>query len=233
MSLDGWYVTWEIIAAIGTVAVFVGVFLEYGLGIFSVLKFWGLHPAHIEVETRTERFGSMLVVLGLAVELIGGVGVVVTSFRIETQHQREIAEIRHRIDDRDLSPDQLKTLVTKMAQFNGAGLRMDIEADDWETNHIALQIADSCTKAGWTVGPGYRTIVGPRLTRGISLSSRADSWSAADALASELRNDRIEITGPGPPPNPLPPPGSFRNWKISNPSGAGLILPIYMRVGKK
>lgn len=106
MSLDGWYVTWEIIAAIGTIAVFVGVFLEYGLGVFGVLRFWGLHPAHIEVETSIKRFGSMLVVLGLAVELVGGVGVIVTSLRLDTLHRHEIAKLNR--DTEQLRADTLE-----------------------------------------------------------------------------------------------------------------------------
>ena len=87
MSSQGWFNCWEIVAATGTVTVIIGLFIEYGFGVFAFLKFWGkreIPEYHVKVETPREQKGSALVVFGIAIELIGAIGIFVQSLRIES-----------------------------------------------------------------------------------------------------------------------------------------------------
>src|ERR1700733_9036297 len=100
MSRQGWLYFWEIVAATGTVAVIIGLLIEYGLETFTFLKFWerstGIGTYSVKVESPRERKGALLVVLGIVIELLGGVGTIVQSFRVETENQRDIAILNQR-----------------------------------------------------------------------------------------------------------------------------------------
>src|SRR5579862_8247805 len=97
MSAQNWFFGFEILSGIATAVVIVGLFKEYGLDVLKAFKFWGTREthAHIEIETASKRQGSALVVLGIVVELIGTVGIVATSLRIETQHRKEVAGLNN------------------------------------------------------------------------------------------------------------------------------------------
>lgn len=120
MSSEGWFTFWEVLAAIGTTIVIVGLFLEYGPDTFTFLKFWGereISGFRVKVETPTERKGDVLVVLGIAIELIGGVGIIVQSYRLELQHRKEVATLEAQLSWRELTPQQEKLIVAATAPF--------------------------------------------------------------------------------------------------------------------
>jgi hypothetical protein len=99
VSAQGWFTVWEVVASVGTVTVICGLFVEYGPDVLTPLKFWGEreYPKYeIKVESPGERKGGAFVVIGIVVELIGGLGIIVQSDRIETQHRREIAHLNAR-----------------------------------------------------------------------------------------------------------------------------------------
>jgi hypothetical protein len=96
MSAQNWFFISEIVSGLGTVLVIVGLFKEYGSDVLLAFKFWGdkkPHRAHVEIETKSKRQGGALVVLGIAIELVGTIGIFATSLRIETEHRSEIADL--------------------------------------------------------------------------------------------------------------------------------------------
>jgi hypothetical protein len=97
MSLESKLTVFEWLTFIGTALVLLGLVKEYGLsGLLEVLSIWKRkdRDSRIKVETWSERVGAVFVVLGIGVELIGGVGVFKTSLRIESHHRREIENLR-------------------------------------------------------------------------------------------------------------------------------------------
>jgi|SRR5580658_4154301 hypothetical protein len=212
MSLEDWNFAWEIVAAIGTIAVLFGAFLEYGLEVFAVLR-QEIHPATIEVETRTKQFGSFLVVVGLAVEFVAGAGVIVTSLRLDTEHRLEIAQIRletakieKEFAPRRLAPDQLAKIANAVRPFAGEHINIDTyrDVEPWfiaDRIHIALTGMQGFSGAGW-VG---NVIAVTELDRAISgilieLTPKADSRArdAAEQLAVALRAENLVVIGPKP-----------------------------------
>lgn len=118
MSLQSWFDSFEILSAIGAALVIRGLILEYGKGLFGVLKWWERsHLAEIEVETLRKRRGAVLVVIGIVVEFIGTAGVAVTSDRIETHHQQEVSDLNNQlaveIAERN---EKVAALITKVAE---------------------------------------------------------------------------------------------------------------------
>jgi hypothetical protein len=149
--VDTWNFIWEIVAAVGTIAVLVGAFLEYGPEVFDVAK-RKIHSATIEVETQTKQFGSFLVVVGLAVELVGGVGVIVTAGMIETAHRREIANMQAEFSWRSLSADEQRSIAKSISGFDGRRVRIRSTPGDPEGYALGDDIIAALVKAKPAIG---------------------------------------------------------------------------------
>jgi hypothetical protein len=105
--------TWLTIG--GTVIVLVGLYFEYGSG---TLWNWS-KTFEVKVETPSERFGGFLVVVGIALELGGTIGVYVFSNKLETAHRREIAQLEKSVAWRQLTGEQEHKIAASLKMFNG------------------------------------------------------------------------------------------------------------------
>jgi len=167
MSLSAWFISFEIIGAIGTALVIVGLFKEYGWNVFDFLKIWRpreLQFAHVEVETASKQRGSALVVLGISIELIGAVGIFGTSLQIDIEHRREVAQLEQEAANtrlralrlekaiawRVLLVSQAKKLAAGVSAFNGQKVNVFTYMGDLEAWLYADQI-------GATLGLGHDT----------------------------------------------------------------------------
>jgi hypothetical protein len=117
MSVEAWFDAFEVLTASGTILVIVGLFKEYGVeDLLGVLTFWRktFHPARVRVETWSERVGGLFVVLGIAIELVGGIGIFATSLRIETQHRRDIAALQSETAEAERKTEELRAVNLKL-----------------------------------------------------------------------------------------------------------------------
>jgi hypothetical protein len=154
MSAQAWFLTSEVLSGLGTTLVIVGLFKEYGT---DVLKFWGAKDlrAQIEIETASKRKGSAMVVLGIAIELAGAIGIFATSLKIETDHRGEIAtlenetqKLRTQLAWRTLTKEQRDALATRMKPFKGQRIDAVSYLGDAEAEELADQIVGCLKSAG-------------------------------------------------------------------------------------
>jgi hypothetical protein len=192
MSLQGWFNIFEALSFISAATVISGLVLEYGKDLFKVVKFWepGPHIAEIEVETFKKKRGSVLVVVGIFLELIATGGIAVMSDRIETQHRAEIAEIENAVVWRQLSPDQATKIASSLRKYAGQKVNVfayngDLEA--WAfANQIELALGGK-DGAGWNVY--FARIIWSRLTTtGILVETTEKATDRDRRVAKDLLN---------------------------------------------
>lgn len=215
MSPQGWFDFWEIVTAAGTAAVITGLFIEYGLGIFSFLKFWGkreIAELHVKIETPWERKGSALVVFGIAIELVGSIGIFVQSLRIETENRRTVAalelkaaQLQKAVAWRLLSLQQQQAIAATVKPFKES-IDILVYFSDLEAWVFADQIgaaignkAPALWIGGWNVHFGLISM-SPRLLSGMLIETTSNATdkdrAAANALVKALHQSVTVVRGP-------------------------------------
>jgi hypothetical protein len=192
--------------------------MEYGWGVFAFLKFWGKreYPKfEIKVESPRERKGGALVVIGIAIELFGGVGVVVQSDRIESHHRRDIEKLRadNLNLELQLSPrvfDNQDVAAKALRPFVPMGVAIEY-LPDWECQKTAGQIAFVLHLAHWSISgvkadPNASRFSEEVIVANPELNAQEDleaskKTDAADALIRELNRTNIKAESRGSDPD--------------------------------
>lgn len=89
---------------------------------------------------RRERFGGALVLIGIVLELAGGIGAFVYSGKLETAHRRQIADMQAEFSWRSLNLDEQRAIAKSMNGFAGKIVRMTPMPSDPEARELARDI---------------------------------------------------------------------------------------------
>lgn len=225
MSLEFKLTICEVLTFIGTALVLIGLLKEYGLeGLLEVVSVWKERDfaSRIKVESWSERVGSLFVLLGIAVELLGSVGVFKISLRIETQHRREIARVTAHISGL-LSFEEINALSGCLKKaFPKGNVIVTGGALDNRASALAGQLRLLLSFAGYTVRPpkgntifrlGYGTVVAvaqnaspvPLRIQGLAKAFACINWPlpVGSASANNVNwlsaDDVLLVVNAGPP----------------------------------
>lgn len=148
------------------------------------------------------------------------------SIRFEEERTARL-KIEERLAPRRLTQEQQNSVTTKLRDFPGEKLNIQLPGDDPEITHLANQLLACFEGAGWHVA----TLVGTDMSRSVSgilieidTDASSSSRKAAVALASALRAENVAVGGPM-PPSGLGGSGMFIGGRID--------AKIKMTIGKK
>jgi hypothetical protein len=174
------------------------------------------------------RASEILLIVGVAGEMLAESAMFLISGRLESIHEdetmaahREVERLRsdnlaleQLIQPRSLGREQLTSLLRKALPFAGQAVRVRAEPHDAEAYWLAVQLVTVLNAATWKVSTEFTgTMVSDQESTGIMVVSPHDSRSesAMAMLVDELQRDglsevksRVDTDGGTAPPNTTP-----------------------------